>query len=88
LPRKPLQERLLGFKRGRFFKPGGAQRTQTVVLASLAPLAPGHRIRLDLTQVDQPYLRPNNLTNAIHFGVPKLVLPTREAQNQTLTGSP
>jgi pimeloyl-ACP methyl ester carboxylesterase len=51
-------------------------------------LAPGHRIRLDLTQVDQPYLRPNNLGSSITFGTPKLILPTREAKQQSLTGSP
>jgi hypothetical protein len=51
-------------------------------------LAPGHRIRLDLTQVDEPFLRPNNLTSSIIYGTPQLVLPTREAQQQTLTGSP
>jgi predicted acyl esterase len=51
-------------------------------------LPPGHRIRLDLTQVDQPYLRPNNLPSSISYGAPRLVLPTREAQHQALTGTP
>jgi hypothetical protein len=51
-------------------------------------LAPGHEIRLDLTQVDQPYLRPNNLASSITYGHPVLILPTREAQQQTLTGTP
>lgn len=51
-------------------------------------LAPGHEIRLDLTQVDQPYLRPNNLSSSISYGSPVLILPTREAQQQTLTGTP
>lgn len=51
-------------------------------------LAPGHRIRLDLTQVDQPYLRPSNSPSSITFGTPKLILPTREAKQQSLTGSP
>lgn len=31
-------------------------------------LAPGHRIRLDLTQVDSPTLRPNNAASSITFG--------------------
>lgn len=51
-------------------------------------LAPGHQIRLDLTQVDEPYLRPNNLPSTISYGSPKLLLPTLEAQQQTLTGTP
>jgi dienelactone hydrolase len=51
-------------------------------------LAPGHEIRLDLTQVDQPYLKPNNLPSSIQYGPPTLVLPTREAQQQSLTGTP
>jgi hypothetical protein len=51
-------------------------------------LAPGHEIRLDLTQVDQPYLRPNNLSSSIAYGSPALTLPTREAQQQSLTGTP
>jgi hypothetical protein len=51
-------------------------------------LAPGHEIRLDLTQVDQPYLRPNNLSSSITYGSPALTLPTREAQQQALTGTP
>jgi dienelactone hydrolase len=51
-------------------------------------LAPGHQIRLDLTQVDEPTFRPNNLPSTITYGTPTLVLPTREAQNATLTGTP
>jgi hypothetical protein len=51
-------------------------------------LAPGHRIRLDLTQVDEPFLRPNNLPSAITYGTPKLVLPTRESGDRALTGAP
>jgi hypothetical protein len=52
------------------------------------PLAPGHRVRLDLTQVDEPTFRPNNLPSSIAYGPPELVLPTREAQDATLTGAP
>jgi predicted acyl esterase len=51
-------------------------------------LAPGHRVRLDLTQVDQPTFRPNNLPSSITYGTPRLVLPTREARDATLTGAP
>jgi predicted acyl esterase len=51
-------------------------------------IAPGHKIRLDLTQVDQPYLRPNNMASSITYGSPALVLPTPEAQFRRLTGTP
>jgi hypothetical protein len=51
-------------------------------------LAPGHRIRLDLTQVDAPALRPNDQASSIAYGTPKLVLPTREAGTDTLAGTP
>jgi predicted acyl esterase len=51
-------------------------------------LAPGHKVRLDLTQVDSPFLRANNQPSSIAFGPPTLILPTREAQDQTLTGAP
>jgi hypothetical protein len=50
-------------------------------------LRPGHSIRLDLTQVDQPYLRPSNLPAEISFGPPTLHLPTREAGSLVLPGS-
>ncbi len=41
-------------------------------------LEPGHRVRLDLTQVDSPTYRPSNLPSTFQFpsGV-TLVLPTR-----------
>jgi pimeloyl-ACP methyl ester carboxylesterase len=41
-------------------------------------LEPGHRIRLDLTQVDTPTYRPSNLPSSLQFpGGVTLVLPTR-----------
>jgi len=46
----------------------------------------GHRLRLDLTQVDQPYLRPSNPVSTLSFTNPHLVLPTREAHDLTLRG--
>ena len=49
-------------------------------------LQSGHRIRLDLTQVDQPFLRPSNPPSSITFTSPRLVLPTVEAGSQTLDG--
>ena len=51
-------------------------------------LAAGHRIRLDLTQVDAPALRPNNQPSSITYGTPRLVLPTREARSDELAGTP
>jgi predicted acyl esterase len=50
------------------------------------PLAPGHRIRLDLQEADNPTFRPTNAANTLTFSPPKLVLPTREAGDLTLTG--
>jgi hypothetical protein len=49
-------------------------------------LEAGHRVRLDLTQVDQPFLRPSNPPSSLTFTNPRLVLPTREAGETTLTG--
>jgi predicted acyl esterase len=49
-------------------------------------LAPGHRLRLDLTQVDQPYLRPSTPPSSITFTNPSLVLPTAEASSTNLPG--
>ena len=45
------------------------------------PLAarPGHRIRLDLTQVDSPTYRLSNVPSTISFPSVTLMLPTREA---------
>jgi predicted acyl esterase len=51
------------------------------------PLAPGHKVRLDLTQVDQPYLRESNVASSIRFDPPTLTLPTREAGERILSGN-
>jgi hypothetical protein len=50
-------------------------------------LQPGHRLRLDLTQDDSPFLRPSNLPSSVTFSNPRLVLPTRESGDATLSGS-
>lgn len=47
----------------------------------------GHRVRLDLTQVDQPFLRPGNPPSTLTFTNPRLVLPIREAADLSLPGS-
>lgn len=50
------------------------------------PFPPGHRIRLDLTQVDQPTYRPSNEPSGIAFDEATLVLPTRESGTSELSG--
>src|SRR3954452_25366241 len=47
-------------------------------------LAPGHRLRLDLTQDDSPTFRASNVPSSIQFSSAKLVLPTLQAGDQTL----
>jgi predicted acyl esterase len=47
---------------------------------------PGHRIRLDLTPVDAPYLRPANGAYQISFTPPSLRLPTRESGDRAIAG--
>jgi predicted acyl esterase len=50
-------------------------------------LAPGHKLRLDLTQVDNPTYRASNLASSITFvGGVTLTLPTVEAGERTLGG--
>ena len=43
------------------------------------PLDAGHRIRLDLQEVDAPTFRPTNIPNALTLAPPTLILPTRQA---------
>lgn len=50
-------------------------------------LAPGHRLRLDLVQVDEPYLRRVNQPSTVRVGEPALSLPTRKAGRTQITGS-
>lgn len=52
------------------------------------PLAPGHSVRLDLTQVDTPTFAPSKLPSSIEFQSPTLTLPTRESRTLELNGSP
>ena len=49
-------------------------------------LKQGHRLRLDLAQVDEPFLRHSNVASAIQFGAPTLTLPIREPAAPTLSG--
>lgn len=46
--------------------------------------APGHRIRLDLLQVDSPFLRASTSPSSVSFGPPTLNLPTRKAGEREL----
>jgi predicted acyl esterase len=50
------------------------------------PIAPGHRIRLDLTQVDTPFARASNVASTIQLSPPTLTLPIREPANRTIPG--
>jgi predicted acyl esterase len=50
------------------------------------PLEAGHRVRLDLQQVDAPTFRPTNLPNRLTLQPPALTLPTREAGALALGG--
>jgi hypothetical protein len=47
----------------------------------------GHKIRLDLTQLDAPYLRQSNAPSTIKFTSPTLTLPTRDSATTTLKGA-
>jgi predicted acyl esterase len=47
----------------------------------------GHSVRIDLTQADYPFLRPSNVPSAVGFAPPTLVLPTRDASDDALSGN-
>jgi dienelactone hydrolase len=49
-------------------------------------LRAGHRLRLDLTQVDAPYFRPANAPSSLSFGPPTLTLPIAEPQQVSVPG--
>ena len=49
-------------------------------------LAAGHKVRLDLAQVDEPTFQGSNAATSVRFDPPTLVLPTRESGGRTLTG--
>ena len=65
----------------------GAARLSRPFFGNHWQFASAHRMRLDLTQVDQPFPRPSNPTSTLSFATPCLVLPTREASDLVLTGS-
>ena len=46
--------------------------------------SPGHLVRLQVTQADPPYLRPDNLPSTLDYSSLRLVLPTREPGNVVL----
>jgi predicted acyl esterase len=50
------------------------------------PIAGGHRIRLDLQEVDAPTFRPTNIPNQLTVQPPALTLPTRQSGTVALTG--
>jgi hypothetical protein len=49
-------------------------------------LEPGHRVRLDLMQVDEPFLLRSKVPDTFSFTGATLTLPTREATERTVTG--
>jgi predicted acyl esterase len=65
--------------------------TQTIQLPLFGnqwTLEAGHRIRLDLTQVDFPtFLPSNSLAAILTFPGVRLVLPTSEAGDMTIAGA-
>jgi len=50
-------------------------------------LGKGHRLRLDLTQVDEPTFRRSQVPDAITFTAPRLTLPVHESSNRVVGGS-
>ncbi|MEA2622180.1 MAG: type transport system ATP-binding protein [Chloroflexota bacterium] len=50
-------------------------------------LAPGHRLRLDLAEVDEPTFRRTDTPNTLTLGDPVLTLPTRSAGDGALAGT-
>ncbi|MGI8440619.1 MAG: hypothetical protein ACR2NV_10600, partial [Thermoleophilaceae bacterium] len=49
-------------------------------------LEPGHRVRLDLMQVDEPFLLRSKVVDTFSFAGATLTLPTREATERTVSG--
>jgi pimeloyl-ACP methyl ester carboxylesterase len=72
----------------RLNQPAGSGELDVPFYGNHWKLAPGHRIRLDITQVDQPTYQPSKAKSAIVFndGV-TLTLPTRESGDKTLGAS-
>ena len=50
------------------------------------PIDAGHRIRLDLQEVDEPTFRPTNIANQLTLAPPTLTLPTRQSGELTVPG--
>ena len=64
------------------------QTIQLPLFGNQWTLEPGHRIRLDLTQVDYPTFLPSNSAGAIlTFPDAQLVLPTSEAGDTAIPGA-
>jgi predicted acyl esterase len=61
-----------------------AGRLRTELFGNFYRLAPRHRLRLQITQDDSPYLRQDNLPSVITWSRVGLVLPTRQAGARTL----
>ena len=50
--------------------------------------SPGHEVRLQISQADPPYLRPDNLASTLDLSSLRLVLPTREPGSRVLVPAP
>jgi predicted acyl esterase len=65
----------------RLAEAGGDPGTGTIdtkLFGNMWHFTAGHLIQLQVTQVDAPYLRPDNIPSSIAFGSIRLVLPVRE----------
>jgi len=49
-------------------------------------LGKGHRLRLDLTQVDEPTFRRSSVADTISFDPPTLTLPIHESSRRVISG--
>jgi predicted acyl esterase len=71
----------------RLAQAGGDPATGTIdvkLFGNAWRFEPGHLIQLQLTQVDAPYLRMDNLASSIAYGEIRLVLPVRESTRGVL----
>ena len=59
--------------------PAPARDIKIPLFGNHRDLDPGDVLRLDVTQVDHPFLRPSNEPTETTFGAPRLTLTTREA---------
>lgn len=61
--------------------PGNPAKMSFQLFGNHYKLREGHKVTLELSQTDVPYLRPNKLPSTIEFSNPKLTLPAVEFTN-------